>query len=227
MAPHTLLLEISLVGRCCTGLHTTARSNKKCCLSCSFNAMLASGFEAHNNFGSRRSPVRIRPARPPPARPNTVSRSPVPSTPSSARTASVTGVSVSSSGSSGAPASAEPVAAASLTARSASDNSAADPLHPAQVRTARVRQRAEQSACRGQHTERAPAGRERRRQGTQIASAGQAISGHGTGARRGRTTSASHPGTTTALRGRSDRTAAAPLIAVRRTRPILAPNGSR
>ncbi len=68
MAPHALLLEISLVGRCCTGLHTTARSNKKCRLSCYFNAMLASGFEAHNNFGSRRSPVRIRPARPRPAR---------------------------------------------------------------------------------------------------------------------------------------------------------------
>src|SRR5579863_1761375 len=40
-----LLLEISVAGRCCTGLHTTARSNKKCHLSCSFNAMLASGFE--------------------------------------------------------------------------------------------------------------------------------------------------------------------------------------
>src|SRR5690348_8328347 len=54
--------------------------------------------------------------------------------------------------------------------------------------------------------------------GTQIASAARAISGHGTGARRGRTISASHSGTTTALNGRRDRTAAAPLIAVRRTR---------
>src|SRR5690242_6996583 len=61
--------------------------------------------------------------------------------------------------------------------------------------------------------------------GTQIASAARVISGHGTGARRGRTISASHPGTTTALNGRRDGTAAAPLIAVRRTRPILAPNG--
>jgi hypothetical protein len=58
--------------------------------------------------------------------------------------------------------------------------------------------------------------------GTQIASAARAISGHGTGARRGRTTSASHPGTTTARR---DRAAWAPLIAVRHTPLILVPNG--
>jgi len=61
--------------------------------------------------------------------------------------------------------------------------------------------------------------------GTQIASAARVISGHGTGARRSRTTSASHAGTTTALKGRRDRTAAAPLIAVRRTRLFLARTG--
>ena len=55
--------------------------------------------------------------------------------------------------------------------------------------------------------------------GTQIASAARVISGHGTGARRGRTTSASQPGTTTS------RTAVAPLIAVRHIRLILVPNG--
>ena len=55
--------------------------------------------------------------------------------------------------------------------------------------------------------------------GTQIASAARVISGHGTGARRGRTTSASQPGTTTS------RTAVAPLIAFRHTRLILVPNG--
>src|SRR5690242_12821537 len=115
-------LENSLVGRRCTDLHRTALINMICCLNCCFSTMLAPELDAHNNFGSRRSPVRIRPARLQPARPNTVSRSPVPSTSSSARTASVTGLSVSSSGSSGAFASAEPVAAASLTARSAPDN---------------------------------------------------------------------------------------------------------
>jgi hypothetical protein len=50
--------------------------------------------------------------------------------------------------------------------------------------------------------------------GTQMASAARIISGHGTGAGRGLTTSASQPGTTAALRGRA---AAVLLIASRRT----------
>jgi hypothetical protein len=48
--------------------------------------------------------------------------------------------------------------------RAAEHRRAADPLHPVQVRSARVGHRAEQPARRGQHAQRSPPGRVRRRQ---------------------------------------------------------------